>query len=76
MKAENVLLDRKKTLKITDFGMARGELQDEDTNDTLEYMPLEVLQGKPYDPKPKAQRLAMGDLLLRHVWTIPIARVY
>lgn len=54
VKAENMLLDRKKTLKIADFGVARVEAQDDDMTGqtgTLGYMAPEVLQGKPYNHK-------------------------
>ncbi|CAN6315283.1 unnamed protein product [Urochloa humidicola] len=54
VKAENMLLDRKRTLKIADFGVARVEAQSSDVTGqtgTLGYMAPEVLQGKPYDHK-------------------------
>ena len=49
VKAENMLLDRKRTLKIADFGVARVEAQScEVTRQTgmLGYMAPEVLQRK------------------------------
>ncbi|TKV91396.1 hypothetical protein SEVIR_9G093900v4 [Setaria viridis] len=54
VKAENMLLDRKRTLKIADFGVARVEAQSSEVTGqtgTLGYMAPEVLQGKPYDHK-------------------------
>ncbi|AQK63028.1 serine/threonine-protein kinase STY13 [Zea mays] len=54
VKAENMLLDRKRTLKIADFGVARVEAQSCEVTGqtgTLGYMAPEVLQGKPYDHK-------------------------
>ncbi|KAF0914646.1 hypothetical protein E2562_031111 [Oryza meyeriana var. granulata] len=58
VKAENMLLDRKKTLKIADFGVARVEAgADGHGGDmtgqtgTVGYMAPEVLQGRPYDHK-------------------------
>ncbi|KAK1644100.1 hypothetical protein QYE76_061905 [Lolium multiflorum] len=55
VKAENMLLDRKKTVKIADFGVARVEAQDEcnmtGQTGTLGYMAPEVLEGLPYDHK-------------------------
>uniref|UniRef100_A0A0D9VYX3 Protein kinase domain-containing protein n=1 Tax=Leersia perrieri TaxID=77586 RepID=A0A0D9VYX3_9ORYZ len=56
VKAENMLLDRKKTVKIADFGVARVEAT-ADGGDmtgqtgTIGYMAPEVLQGRPYDHK-------------------------
>ncbi|KAL6894074.1 hypothetical protein ACP4OV_008172 [Aristida adscensionis] len=56
VKAENMLLDRKRTLKIADFGVARveaaaaaGEMTGQ--TGTLGYMAPEVLEGRPYDHK-------------------------
>ena len=55
VKAENMLLDRKKTVKIADFGVARVEAQDDcnmtGQTGTLGYMAPEVLEGRPYDHK-------------------------
>ncbi|KAF8660629.1 hypothetical protein HU200_057535 [Digitaria exilis] len=54
VKAENMLLDRRRTLKIADFGVARVEAQSSEVTGqtgTLGYMAPEVLQGKPYDHK-------------------------
>ncbi|BAS86350.1 serine/threonine-protein kinase 52 [Oryza sativa Japonica Group] len=56
VKAENMLLDRKKTLKIADFGVARVEAGadgDDMTGQTgtIGYMAPEVLQGRAYDHK-------------------------
>ncbi|KAJ1293634.1 hypothetical protein BS78_01G083700 [Paspalum vaginatum] len=54
VKAENMLLDRKRRLKIADFGVARVEAQSSEVTGltgTLGYMAPEVLQGKPYDHK-------------------------
>ncbi|XP_062213259.1 serine/threonine-protein kinase STY13-like [Phragmites australis] len=53
VKAENMLLDRKRTLKIADFGVARVEAGSEMTGQTgtLGYMAPEVLQGQSYDHK-------------------------
>lgn len=55
VKAENMLLDRKKSVKIADFGVARVEAQDDDNmtgqTGTLGYMAPEVLEGRPYDHK-------------------------
>ncbi|RLN15411.1 hypothetical protein C2845_PM02G05080 [Panicum miliaceum] len=54
VKAENMLLDRKRTLKIADFGVARVEAPSCEVTGqtgTLGYMAPEVLQGKPYDHK-------------------------
>ncbi|KAL6637840.1 hypothetical protein ACP70R_025412 [Stipagrostis hirtigluma subsp. patula] len=57
VKAENMLLDRKRALKIADFGVARveagggggGEMTGQ--TGTLGYMAPEVLEGRPYDHK-------------------------
>ncbi|PKA62038.1 Serine/threonine-protein kinase HT1 [Apostasia shenzhenica] len=55
VKTENMLLDRSRTLKIADFGVARVEAQN--PNDmtgetgTLGYMAPEVLNGNPYNRK-------------------------
>lgn len=55
VKTENMLLDRTRTLKIADFGVARVEAQN--PNDmtgetgTLGYMAPEVLNGNPYNRK-------------------------
>ncbi|CAM0876184.1 unnamed protein product [Alopecurus aequalis] len=55
VKAENMLLDRKKNVKIADFGVARVEAQDDcnmtGQTGTLGYMAPEVLEGRPYDHK-------------------------
>ncbi|XP_062209026.1 serine/threonine-protein kinase STY13-like [Phragmites australis] len=53
VKAENMLLDRKRTLKIADFGVARVEAGSEMTGQTgtLGYMAPEVLEGRSYDHK-------------------------
>ncbi|XP_015690062.2 serine/threonine-protein kinase STY13-like [Oryza brachyantha] len=56
VKAENMLLDRKKTLKIADFGVARVEAGGDGGDmtgqtGTIGYMAPEVLQGRPYDHK-------------------------
>ncbi|XP_073105337.1 serine/threonine-protein kinase 52-like [Elaeis guineensis] len=55
VKTENMLLDRTRTVKIADFGVARVEAQN--PNDmtgetgTLGYMAPEVLNGNPYNRK-------------------------
>ncbi|XP_020098192.1 serine/threonine-protein kinase STY8-like isoform X2 [Ananas comosus] len=55
VKTENMLLDKMRTVKITDFGVARIEAQN--PNDmtgetgTLGYMAPEVLNGNPYNHK-------------------------
>ncbi|KAK4798451.1 hypothetical protein SAY86_030777 [Trapa natans] len=53
VKAENMLLDPKQTLKIADFGVARVEAQNPSDmtgeTGTLGYMAPEVLIGKPYN---------------------------
>ncbi|XP_055827282.1 serine/threonine-protein kinase STY13-like [Solanum dulcamara] len=55
VKTENMLLDRNRTLKIADFGVARVEASN--PNDmtgetgTLGYMAPEVLNGNPYNRK-------------------------
>ncbi|KAG5560188.1 hypothetical protein RHGRI_003469 [Rhododendron griersonianum] len=55
VKAENMLLDACKTLKIADFGVARVEAQNPQDmtgeTGTLGYMAPEVLDGKPYNRK-------------------------
>ncbi|GFP86018.1 serine/threonine-protein kinase ht1 [Phtheirospermum japonicum] len=55
VKAENMLLDNNRTLKIADFGVARVEAQNPrdmtGETGTLGYMAPEVLDGKPYNRK-------------------------
>ncbi|XP_051129519.1 serine/threonine-protein kinase STY13-like [Andrographis paniculata] len=55
VKAENMLLDSHRTLKIADFGVARVEAQNPKDmtgeTGTLGYMAPEVLDGKPYNRK-------------------------
>ncbi|XP_076955081.1 serine/threonine-protein kinase 52-like [Bidens hawaiensis] len=55
VKAENMLLDAHRNLKIADFGVARVEAQNPrdmtGETGTLGYMAPEVLQGKPYNRK-------------------------
>ncbi|KAH6808915.1 Protein kinase superfamily protein [Perilla frutescens var. frutescens] len=55
VKAENMLLDPQRTLKIADFGVARVEAQNPKDmtgeTGTLGYMAPEVLDGKPYNRK-------------------------
>ncbi|KAL6971584.1 hypothetical protein U1Q18_031264 [Sarracenia purpurea var. burkii] len=55
VKAENMLLDAQKNLKIADFGVARVEAQNPQDmtgeTGTLGYMAPEVLDGKPYNRK-------------------------
>lgn len=55
VKAENMLLDTNRTLKIADFGVARVEAQNPKDmtgeTGTLGYMAPEVLDGKPYNRK-------------------------
>ncbi|KAM3326558.1 serine/threonine-protein kinase STY13-like [Capsicum chacoense] len=55
VKAENMLLDTNRTLKIADFGVARVEAQNPKDmtgeTGTLGYMAPEVLNGKPYNRK-------------------------
>ncbi|KAK4364349.1 hypothetical protein RND71_015707 [Anisodus tanguticus] len=55
VKAENMLLDMDRTLKIADFGVARVEAQNPQDmtgeTGTLGYMAPEVLEGKPYNRK-------------------------
>ncbi|MFS7918921.1 putative dual-specificity kinase TKL-Pl-4 family [Helianthus anomalus] len=55
VKAENMLLDTHRNLKIADFGVARVEAQNPrdmtGETGTLGYMAPEVLQGKPYNRK-------------------------
>lgn len=55
VKAENMLLDARRTLKIADFGVARVEAQNPrdmtGETGTLGYMAPEVLDGKPYNRK-------------------------
>ncbi|KAI3459411.1 hypothetical protein Pfo_016074 [Paulownia fortunei] len=55
VKAENMLLDSHRTLKIADFGVARVEAQNPrdmtGETGTLGYMAPEVLDGKPYNRK-------------------------
>ncbi|TMX05792.1 hypothetical protein EJD97_023980 [Solanum chilense] len=55
VKAENMLLDTDRTLKIADFGVARVEAQNPQDmtgeTGTLGYMAPEVLDGKPYNRK-------------------------
>ncbi|KAG6435577.1 hypothetical protein SASPL_100451 [Salvia splendens] len=55
VKAENMLLDTQRTLKIADFGVARVEAQNPQDmtgeTGTLGYMAPEVLDGKPYNRK-------------------------
>eukprot|EP00252_Welwitschia_mirabilis_P018357 TRINITY_DN407_c0_g1_i1.p1 TRINITY_DN407_c0_g1~~TRINITY_DN407_c0_g1_i1.p1 ORF type:complete len:369 (-),score=94.63 TRINITY_DN407_c0_g1_i1:367-1473(-) len=55
VKTENMLLDKSRTLKIADFGVARVEAQNPKDmtgeTGTLGYMAPEVLDGKPYNRK-------------------------
>ncbi|GAA0166216.1 non-receptor serine/threonine protein kinase [Lithospermum erythrorhizon] len=55
VKAENMLLDTSRNLKIADFGVARVEAQNPKDmtgeTGTLNYMAPEVLDGKPYNRK-------------------------
>ncbi|KAL3626308.1 hypothetical protein CASFOL_029857 [Castilleja foliolosa] len=55
VKAENMLLDSNRKLKIADFGVARVEAQNPrdmtGETGTLGYMAPEVLDGKPYNRK-------------------------
>ncbi|KAL1803963.1 hypothetical protein ACET3Z_032610 [Daucus carota] len=55
VKAENMLLDYQRNLKIADFGVARVEAQNPKDmtgeTGTLGYMAPEVLDGKPYNRK-------------------------
>ncbi|KAL2486908.1 Protein kinase superfamily protein [Abeliophyllum distichum] len=55
VKAENMLLDPHRTLRIADFGVARVEAQNPKDmtgeTGTLGYMAPEVLDGKPYNRK-------------------------
>ncbi|PIN09163.1 Tyrosine kinase [Handroanthus impetiginosus] len=55
VKAENMLLETQRTLKIADFGVARVEAQNPrdmtGETGTLGYMAPEVLDGKPYNRK-------------------------
>ncbi|XP_073304286.1 serine/threonine-protein kinase 52-like [Primulina huaijiensis] len=55
VKAENMLLDSQRNLKIADFGVARVEAQNPKDmtgeTGTLGYMAPEVLDGKPYNRK-------------------------
>ncbi|KAA8548668.1 hypothetical protein F0562_000352 [Nyssa sinensis] len=55
VKAENMLLDAHRNLKIADFGVARVEAQNPKDmtgeTGTLGYMAPEVLDGKPYNRK-------------------------
>ncbi|KAH0723849.1 hypothetical protein KY290_006567 [Solanum tuberosum] len=55
VKAENMLLDTDRTLKIADFGVARVEAQNPQDmtgeTRTLGYVAPEVLDGKPYNRK-------------------------
>ncbi|KAI3496477.1 hypothetical protein L1887_38841 [Cichorium endivia] len=55
VKAENMLLDSHRNLKIADFGVARVEAQNPKDmtgeTGTLGYMAPEVLEGKPYNRK-------------------------
>ncbi|KAL8026327.1 hypothetical protein ABFX02_14G019200 [Erythranthe guttata] len=55
VKAENMLLDNNRNLKIADFGVARVEAQNPrdmtGETGTLGYMAPEVLDGKPYNRK-------------------------
>ncbi|KAL8486448.1 hypothetical protein ACS0TY_022768 [Phlomoides rotata] len=55
VKAENMLLDTQRRLKIADFGVARVEAQNPrdmtGETGTLGYMAPEVLDGKPYNRK-------------------------
>ncbi|KAM7462835.1 hypothetical protein LguiA_030956 [Lonicera macranthoides] len=55
VKAENMLLDNQRNLKIADFGVARVEAQNPrdmtGETGTLGYMAPEVLDGKPYNRK-------------------------
>lgn len=55
VKSENMLLDKKMTVKIADFGVARVEAQNPKDmtgeTGTIGYMAPEVLDGKPYNRK-------------------------
>lgn len=55
VKTENMLLDKQRTVKIADFGVARVEAQNPKDmtgeTGTLGYMAPEVLDGKPYNKK-------------------------
>ena len=58
LKCENVLLDRKQCVKITDFGFARADTGRKDGMKVMSetycgsyaYAPPEILKGTPYDP--------------------------
>jgi serine/threonine protein kinase len=53
LKPENILVDRDGHLRITDFGLVKGDMTSPDATTstfcgTPEYMPPEILSGKPY----------------------------
>jgi serine/threonine protein kinase len=53
LKPENILVDRDGHLRITDFGLVKGDMRSSDATTTTfcgtpEYMPPEILSGKPY----------------------------
>lgn len=54
LKCENLLLDDRQNIKITDFGFARGGISKNILSDTYcgsyAYAPPEILTGQPYQP--------------------------